>query len=348
MQLMTRRQTSPLAEAKPILRIPELWERLGYIGQPSKICRSPFREDSNPSFSVSPDGLLWNDFADGDGGDAVDFLARALDLDKTESAREFLKMAGDVSKRRRLLPAIQQREPAPIPARPLPVLLPWELSDSFQLKRLRSWPIATGPENARVRDLLGACMLRDGEGPPVRCWALSDSAGKVLQARRLDGEPFRHRWTGETWEPCSPFKAKTFGAASWPVGAANLRPGRAVVIVEGGPDMLAGLALGGFANVSNHVDFVAILGAAQTIHPKALPMLAGRRMRILTHADEPGRNAARRWAAQLREAGAGSVDALTISGPGIADLSDMLARWDVTGCNSAAVELFAGLIGGGK
>jgi hypothetical protein len=32
-------------------------------GNPAKSCRSPFREDRSPSFSISEDGLRWIDFA---------------------------------------------------------------------------------------------------------------------------------------------------------------------------------------------------------------------------------------------------------------------------------------------
>lgn len=347
-----RQKPSPLAEAKERLRIPEIWERLNLPGEPMKSCRSPFREDRSASFSVSRCGSLWNDFAEGTGGDAVDFLARILGVGKSRAAREFLLMARGATTEPMPLPARPEEERPPAPARPLPDLLPWELSDSWQLKKIRGWPVAAGPEIARLFGLLGACMLRDGDGAPVRCWAVTDSAGKVLQARRLDGEPFRHKWSGITWEPCSPYKAKTLlsqaGDGGWPVGAAFLRPDRAVVVVEGGPDLLAGIALAWMVEVLDGLNFVAMLGAAQRIHPKALPLFRNKRIRILTQADEPGRRAARQWAGQLTEAGAGHVDALTVTGQGVADLADLFAVVDLANDADDVAGLFAGLDGGRK
>jgi len=58
---------------------------------------------------------------------------------------------------------------------------------------------------------------------------------------------------------------------------------------------------------------VAMLGASQRIHPDALPMFAGKRVRIFGHDDEAGRGAVERWARQLENVGA-YVDAFNFSG----------------------------------
>ena len=83
-----------LQAAKHKLRIPELWQMLSLDGAPAKSCRSPFREDSNPSFSVFDDGLKFKDHGTGEHGDAVDFLARACALSLADAIREFKKLAG--------------------------------------------------------------------------------------------------------------------------------------------------------------------------------------------------------------------------------------------------------------
>src|SRR5438128_2256347 len=69
-----------IAEAKERLRIPDLWQRLDLPGQPKASCKSPFREDRRASFSVSRDGLLFNDFTTGEAGDAIVFLQLATGL----------------------------------------------------------------------------------------------------------------------------------------------------------------------------------------------------------------------------------------------------------------------------
>lgn len=229
---------SPLARAKERLRIPELWHRLGLPGEPGTSCKSPLRPDNSASFSVSADGLLWNDFGEGTGGDAVDFLARAAGLSKADACRRFIQMAGTAGEPPKVKFSTAKK-------RPLPELKKWGVGDSIQLARLRRWPVFAGLEIAARRGLLGTVPARDGAGPPVRCWAVTDDARAVMQLRRLDGQPFGHRWDGyaKTWNPCPPFKSKTLTAgtagAGWPVGAANLTEGRAVLLCEGGPDFLA-------------------------------------------------------------------------------------------------------------
>lgn len=46
----------------------------------TKVCRSPFRNDRKPSFSISEDGKLWKDHGTGAGGDVVSFVMRGLNI----------------------------------------------------------------------------------------------------------------------------------------------------------------------------------------------------------------------------------------------------------------------------
>ena len=85
---------SPLQRAKERLLIPALWQLLGLPGTPAKICKSAFREDHRASFSIYAEGRRWRDFGNSDGGDAVDFVARALDLPVEDAARKFIGLAG--------------------------------------------------------------------------------------------------------------------------------------------------------------------------------------------------------------------------------------------------------------
>ena len=57
---------SPLQAAKERLLIPDLWQWLNLPGNPGRSCRSPFREDRSPSFSIYADGRKWKDHATGD------------------------------------------------------------------------------------------------------------------------------------------------------------------------------------------------------------------------------------------------------------------------------------------
>jgi hypothetical protein len=56
-----------------------------------------------------------------------------------------------------------------------------------------------------------------------------------------------------------------------------------------------------------------MLGGCARIHADALPMFAGKRVRIFQHVDDTGENAANRWTEQLAEARA-DVDAFSLAG----------------------------------
>ena len=57
--------------------MPDLMERIGLGDYAKKSCKSPFREDRNPSFGVFQDGSNWyfKDHATGESGDEINLLA---------------------------------------------------------------------------------------------------------------------------------------------------------------------------------------------------------------------------------------------------------------------------------
>ncbi|MDB4422894.1 bifunctional DNA primase/polymerase [bacterium] len=62
---------------KEVYRIHDAWEDLGLPGEPSESCRSPFRDDLNPSFSVFDAGRKWKDYGTDEHGDVFDFVQKA-------------------------------------------------------------------------------------------------------------------------------------------------------------------------------------------------------------------------------------------------------------------------------
>ena len=92
-------------ELKQKLPLPQLMEQLGYGEFAKRSVCSPFREDKNPSWGIYEDAKGWHfkDFATGEGGDELDFLAihnkcdakQALKLSQflytTQSLKDFLK-----------------------------------------------------------------------------------------------------------------------------------------------------------------------------------------------------------------------------------------------------------------
>ena len=117
---------------------------------------------------------------------------------------------------------------------------------------------------------------------------------------------------GQTWEHISA-KAWTLPGswAAWPIGIHEAQGFPAIALCEGGPDFLAAHSLAIWEQASCAP--VAILGSTQRIHADALPLFTNKRVRIFGHADNPGRLAVERWAAQLASVDA-DVDAFNFDG----------------------------------
>ncbi len=108
---------SPLENALAKLTIPDLAAQLFPGWRFGKSCPSPFREDRHPSFSVYDNGRRWKDHATSEGGDVVDFLAKAHGITNADACRELIAMAGTrtASSRRSTHPSPQPREAPPRP-----------------------------------------------------------------------------------------------------------------------------------------------------------------------------------------------------------------------------------------
>lgn len=294
---------SMLADAKARLNIFALWIHFNFTGKPSANCHSPFRKDAKPSFSVNADGTLWHDFSTGEAGDAIDFFQRATGLSQKDACKKFIELAGG-----HCTPAPRAACPRPADAKPKPVFPDFRrgTADDFQqLASLRNIG-REGIEWASERGLLCFAMLKN-----CPAWIVTDSARVNAQARRMDGLQWEHigakAWTlPGSW-------------ASWPIGIAEAKEFSAIALCEGGGDFLAAHYLALCEQATHHAKRdvqcspVAMLGASQRIHADALPLFAGKRVRIFGHDDEAGRGAVERWAAQLASAGA-DVDAFSFAG----------------------------------
>lgn len=147
-------------------------------------------------------------------------------------------------------------------------------------------------------------------------WCVTDDSRWVAQFRRLDGELYPAK-------DKEGFKTYTEGTAKWPIGAAEIGHRPCVLLVEGGPDMLAAYHFLHHYGRLRDVAVVAVLGASVIITSEALPYFAGKRVRIIAQHDPvkvkrtkradgsesvietcAGLDAAVRWQDQLRAAGA--------------------------------------------
>jgi len=145
-------------------------------------------------------------------------------------------------------------------------------------------------------------------------WCAIDRTRRVAEFRRLDNALY------EISEGRS-IKAWSTRGKSWPVGASIIGDKVAVMLVEGGPDMLAAYHFLLRHRMLDRVAVVCMLGAGNRLHAEALPYFKGKRVRIMVDADPlkdgvieegmkpkkrsmPGMEAAARWGAQLTEVGA--------------------------------------------
>ena len=173
---------------------------------------------------------------------------------------------------------------------------------------------------ASSRGLLWFCHLKDGP-EAVRAWILTDRTRKNAQARRLDGERWRHAWDvdAKQWVPVEPEKRNkvrgfTGNQASWPVGIEEAQSFDSIAILEG-VDLLAAFHFLLAESREAAVAPVAVLGAGNRIPDDVLALFAGKRVRIFPHVDanHAGLRAAANWEAQLRPIVA-NIDAFDLTG----------------------------------
>jgi hypothetical protein len=300
-----------IQEAKTILDIPAVAARVYPNWRPAISCVSPFREDRKPSFSVYDHGQQWKDHATGDHGDAVDFLAKALDIPAQEAVRRFVEMAGGGCRVQAPRPKLA---PTPAPEdtnekrqkrAAWPIMECPALEEKEAIATLRHLPVE-GPHWAAIDATLRMATY-EGE----RCWIIRSTCGKNAQARRLDGQKI------------GDLKAKTLpgAVATLPVGNYHDTRWPAVALVEGGPDVLAAYAGIHRLGLLDTVAVCGMLGASMRPPYGALATMKGRRVRIFQHSDEAGAKAADGWARLINNAG-GTVDIWTPAQAG-ADLNDI-------------------------
>lgn len=325
---------SALDAAKARVSIHDAWRSLGLPGEPRHTCCSPFREDRHPSFSISADGRLWNDFAAGEGGDVVSFVKSAIGCDDAGAIRRVLELAGGIASPVALAPRQGPAEPAAVKRDELTGLdlQPPTLAEIHALQDLRAWPMNAGLELAARRGLLRFADIRH-RGETHRAWIVTDADRLAGMARRLDGKEWQFAR--------GPSKTNALRSNDeHPPGLADVvthdRP--AVLIVEGEPDALSALTFAWLADVSHRVGIVCLPGARRPIPPAVCAKLQGRRCRIIRQSDPPNNegkrtshDAALVWLESLHAAGVvcdlASLDGMTTAeGKPAKDIADLLRR----------------------
>jgi hypothetical protein len=304
-------------EIKTRIDIPTLAEKLFPGWKSAASCKSPFREDNKPSFSVYAHGTRWKDHASGDGGDIFDFYQLATGCDCKQAFIDLKQMALGSSKHAPIIRASKPRPEEKKNEQHHPELSIPTDNDLLTISQLRS----IGAEALKIASDRGLLYMATIKGN--KSWLLTDKTRKAYNARRLDGKPWDHL----------PDKPKALllyrSSANWPIGVQEASDFPSIAVCEGVPDFLAAFGLAYASGIEHLVGPVCMSSASVRIPAEALPFFQGKRVRIFVHEDARGMEAAERWSDQL--AGIASKidgfefsDLITREGSPVTDLNDML------------------------
>ena len=299
------------AQIKQRISIPWLWRYHNLSGDPilGRRCRSPFYHDKNPDFFISRDGGWFVDHGEPNHkGDVISFEMLASRCTLRDAIRKLQQLANLPGNEARRLAVNARSQPRRYQdSRPLqPMTLDFlERGSTDDLKRLSDLRCLAG-EALEIAAAAGALWFATLRG--LRAWIVTDRTRYVAEARRLDGKLWQHI-RAKSWT----LPGGSEGRKRWPLGILEAtESSKAAALVEGAPDFLAAFH---WIWSENRPDVapVAILGASMSIHPVALRLFQGKRVRIFPHYDADGFDAARRWEAQLQSVGA-VVDCFDCSG----------------------------------
>jgi hypothetical protein len=267
-----------------------IWKLMGLPGEPARDCRSPFREDKKPSFSVymAKDGERWFDHAEGVGGDIVDFYAKAKGVTIQQAIDQLGAMIGEATPPKassyKVAKEVKEVEwPSDFRS---PTIMEIE-----SLGLLRGIP----PGAFDLAERLG--FLKVGTHKGELLWFLTDASKKGAEGKTFTGEP------------CLASGKKTIALTgtnkSWAYGLKSENElwdkMDKLILVEGLPDFFAALEL--VTDWPGNARPVAMLGASSSPGPETAQHFRGREVLIIGHNDDVGKNATKKWKDILREFG---------------------------------------------
>lgn len=282
--------------------VPMAWQHEGFEPpQNYASCRSPFREDRHPSFSIYNNDRYWIDFGTNEKGDVFSFIAKANGCDFIGAKNIIINRLGWGIVRSKV-----QRQPDNRKQLRLPEMHSGTKSELSTLAKSRCLSIESVKWASDYRFLFFTDM-KDNEGI-YSAYILTDASRRNAQARRLDGECWQYL-------PGKP-KAKTLhgSQAGWPIGAAGIGDKSHVAFCEGMPDFLTAINFALNEGKEDVVGFVCMCGASLNIHPQALGLFTDKNVRIFSHVDDAGNTSTLKWAKQLYRAGAKNIDAFAFEG----------------------------------
>lgn len=357
------------------------------------VARCPFHDEKSESFVIGgrrPDrahcfgGCGWNDGKDD--GDIFDYWRKAHGLTFVEAKEQLASLCGVIPilggvewkrPKAKVVTRMTQLPPELRTKPPLPPMRALKDEEIAQIAKVRGLSVQGVRIAARSFKRIGCCewplwqRRSNGAWLPMckthglscrldkpECdaretfasWVATDDERWVAEARRIDGERYAVK-EGDGLKAWSMPQSNK----GWPLGAAEMGKRTNVLMVEGGPDMLAAYHfLWGF-EMLQHVAVVDMLGGSNIIAEQALPFFKGTRVRIAMDADpikeitmkskagertrrtRAGFDAAARWTEQLTNAGA-RVQVINLDGLVRADGQAVKDLNDLALCNAAVLE----------
>ena len=296
-------------QARESITITQAWKMLGLQGEPKATCRSPWRDEKSPSFSIYGNDRKWKDHGEQIGGDVVEFIKHAIGGDYS-AVREWLQP--------RIGMIEAPRTPAKAPVMPKSIQYPAATTEGTA-RHWRALAVARGFYQTTVEILAKFGMVKFMHHEGKNCFIVTDATNRNAEIRRIDKQPFGN---GKKAYPL------TGVDKSWLVGAAFLdhSPEAHVLLVEGATDFLTAWDL----NVLYRRQLgrpapkwvpVALLGAGcKALHPDCAALLAGRHVRLVPDGDTAGDQMRGHWEALLLKNGC-TVDC--IETPRGKDLTDI-------------------------
>jgi hypothetical protein len=284
------------AMAREKYTVPDAWIMLGLSGEPRKACRSPFREDKSPSFSIHGDGKAWTDHATGDGGDVIEFIRHAIAGDHRQ-VRDWITERIGID---HIGPARPSTRPTKAQEPPKAIAWPGEILEGTT-ETWKAFARIKGITFPAVWTAVKVGILRFTVIDGVKCYILTDNARRAAEIRHIDGKQFG--------------KAKAYPLAGvdkrWLPGADLLRsapPTTSVLVTEGATDLLTAIDLYSRYRRKNggrqSWQPIAILGAGcKVIDDQCAEWIRGRHVRLVPDADDAGDRMRDHWTELFRNLG---------------------------------------------
>ncbi len=289
-----------IKDAKEILTISYLWEYFGLPGCAGRSCRSPFRDERNPSFSVYQDkngAERFKDHGDPDTcGDSYDFYQQCTGLNSQEAFIPFLELAEKVRLGGTQSSSCRERAGSPGP-KPLPPEFPGKVkSVSAALKNNLERCVAVANVRKWKVETLERLAEEGSLGWHSQGLAFIYSTG--IKARTWLSGPGRKVW----WV--------IGGPSIW--RADKMVQARKVFVCEGETDCISLLDAG--LEEDPEVAVVAV-PSASTFNPDWAPLFAAKDVTLCMDNDSAGRAAELKigalilpFVASLSKFNVGSID----------------------------------------